>query len=67
MKTLAVATMLVLLTSLAALAQGMPGGRGHHKSDQQSEAPKKKPDDKAYNAAISTIPDRKFDPWKDAR
>jgi hypothetical protein len=67
MKTFAAAAALVLLMALPAIAQGMPGGKGHHGSGQKADAPKKKPDDKAYNAAISGIPDRKFDPWRDAR
>src|ERR1700751_5050016 len=67
MKTFAAAAVFVLLMALPAIAQGMPGGKGHHGSGQKADAPKKKPDDKAYNAAISGIPDRNFDPWRDAR
>jgi hypothetical protein len=49
---------------------GMGGGKGHQGSQegQKSDAkPTPKVDEKAYNSALSGIPDRKFDPWKSAR
>jgi hypothetical protein len=66
MRALMVVAVVALLTA-PAYSQEMSGGKkGHgreHKSDQES----KKPDDKAYNAALSRIPAQKFDPWRDAR
>jgi hypothetical protein len=49
---------------------GMGGGKGHRGSQegQKTDAkPTPKVDEKAYNSALSGIPDRKFDPWKSAR
>jgi len=64
---------LMVLVTIPAYAQGMPGGNegmpgGKHRShEQKAEEPKKKPDDKAYNSSLATMPDRKFDPWQNAR
>jgi hypothetical protein len=49
---------------------GMGGGKGHRGSQegQKTDAkPTPKVDEKAYNSALSGIPDRKFDPWKSTR
>jgi hypothetical protein len=48
---------------------GAGGGKGHRGSqDQKADAkPKPKVDEKAYNSALTGIPDRKFDPWRGAR
>lgn len=47
---------------------GTGGGKGHRGSQQgQKTDAKPKPNEKAYNSALSGIPDRKFDPWKSVR
>jgi hypothetical protein len=49
---------------------GMGGGKGHRGSQegQKTDAkPTPKVDEKAYNSALSGIPNGKFDPWKSAR
>jgi hypothetical protein len=33
----------------------------------KTEEPKKKPDDKAYKAALDRIPTQKYDPWQTVR
>lgn len=58
-----IAIAVVALVSAPALAQETPGGKGRHKGEQV----KKKPDDKGYNAALSRIPNQKYDPWHDVR
>lgn len=62
---------LVLLTA-GAQAQGGPGlgGGGHGKHGGQAdrgEAQKTKIDDKAYNASLRNIPDKKYDAWHGVR
>jgi len=49
---------------------GMGGGKAHRGSQEGRKTdakPTPKMDEKAYNSALSRIPDRKFDPWKSAR
>jgi hypothetical protein len=58
-----VAALAVMLLTLPAYAQG----KKHHNSDQKSTEQKPKTDDKAYGRALSSLPDRKYDPWKDMR
>jgi hypothetical protein len=62
-----IAIAVVALVSAPALAQETPGGKGRHKGEQKTEQVKKKPDDKGYNAALSRIPNQKYDPWHDVR
>jgi len=63
---------LALLTA-GAQAQGGPGlgGGGHGKHGRQQadkgEAQKPKIDDKAYNASLRNIPDKKYDAWHGVR
>jgi hypothetical protein len=57
---------LIVLVTIPAYAQGMPGGK-HHSQEQKAEEPKKKPDDKGYNSSLAKIPDRKYDPWQNIR
>ncbi len=66
MKTFVVAMTMVLL-ALPAYAQGGPGGRKHNGSEQKTGEHKPKVDDKAYGRALSSLPDQKYDPWKDMR
>jgi hypothetical protein len=58
MRTFTVAAVAVALLTVPAYSQGMPGGKRHHGQEQKTEGQKKKPDDKAYNAAVSRIPDQ---------
>jgi hypothetical protein len=67
MRTFAVAAVAVVLLTVPVYSQGMPGGKRQHGQGQKTEAQKKKPDDKAYNAAVSRIPDQKYDPWQIVR
>ena len=64
MRTFVVA-LTVVLVALPAYAQG-GHGRRHHHSDQKTER-KPKVDDKAYNRALSSLPDQKYDPWSNMR
>ena len=55
------------LTTINAHAQGMGGFGGGHKHQQKSDKSdpqKSKADDKAYNAALKTLPDKPYDPWR---
>jgi len=65
MRTFVVALTIVLL-AIPAHAQGGPGGRKHRSSEQKTER-KPKADDKAYNKALSSLPDKKYDPWGNMR
>ena len=65
MRAFVVALAMVLL-ALSAYAQGGPTGRKHHGSEQKT-GERKKVDDKAYSRALSSLPDKKYDPWKDMR
>ena len=67
MRTFTVAAVTGALLMVPAYSQGMPGGKRHHGQEQKTEGQKKKPDDKAYNAAVSRIPDQKYDPWQIVR
>jgi len=69
---LIVAAMAIVLMTASSSAQGVssgPGGfgGGGHKGKQQNsdkkDAQKTKVDDKAYSAALKSIPDKPFDPW----
>jgi hypothetical protein len=63
------------LTALESGAQaqmmgGAGGGGGSHKQHQQKASTKDqapKADEKAYAAALKTVPDRPFDPWHGVR
>jgi hypothetical protein len=75
MKRVTVAVILLAsaigLATLDAHAQGMggPGGGGHkHQQKTDNSDPQKpKADDKAYNAALKSLPDKPYDPWQGAR
>jgi hypothetical protein len=57
------------LAPVSAYAQGMGGGgHKHQKQTDKTEPQKRKTDDKAYNAALKSLPDKpKLDPWQGAR
>ena len=55
------------LVPVGAQAQGMGGGQKHQKQTN-ADPQKPKPNDKAYNAALKSLPDKpKPDPWQGAR
>ena len=60
------------LTVMAAGAQAQMGGGGSPNSSRQpfsnhntgpKDPPKAKADDKAYNSALKSLPDKQYDPW----
>lgn len=58
----------ISLATVGAQAQGMGGGHKHQKQTDQADPQKRKTDDKAYNAALKSVPDKpKPDPWQGAR
>ncbi len=68
MRTFKAAVLVAALVCFASpvLAQEVSGGRHHHGAQKKTpEQPKKKVDEKAYNAALKGIPDSKEkpDPW----
>ena len=69
---LPIAILALALLTTGAQAQGSPGfgGGGHGKHGGQAdkgEAQKPKIDDKAYNASLRNIPDKKYDAWHGVR
>jgi hypothetical protein len=67
MRVFAIAAVAIAVLATPAHAQ-LAGGKRHHKSDPTDQT-KKKVDDKAYQDALSKIPDAKqeYDPWQKAR
>jgi hypothetical protein len=63
MRTFLVGLMVALL-ALPAAAEA--AGRKHRGAAQTTER-KPKVDEKAYGAALSTLPDKKYDPWSGMR
>jgi hypothetical protein len=57
----------MLALVVPAYSQGMPGGKKHRGQEQKAGEQKPKSDDKAYNAALSRIPNQKYDPWQIVR
>ena len=66
MRTLAIVAVMLALV-VPAYSQGMPGGKKHRGQEQKAGEQKPKSDDKAYNAALSRIPNQKYDPWQIVR
>jgi hypothetical protein len=74
MKRVTTAIMLVAfaitLSIVSAHAQGMGSGGGHkhQKQTDKAEPQKSKADEKAYDAALKSVPDKpKPDPWQGSR
>jgi len=57
----------VALTTVSAHAQGVGGGHKHQQKTDKTDPQKPKADDKAYNAALKSLPDKPYDPWQGAR
>lgn len=60
------------LATVGAQAQGtggsMGGGHKHQKQTDKTDPQKPRADDKAYNAALKSVPDKpKPDPWQGTR
>jgi hypothetical protein len=68
-----VAVLALVLLVESAHAQAMGGGSGgggrkqHQQKADKMDAQKPKVDDKAYNAALKSLPDKPYDPWRGAR
>jgi hypothetical protein len=67
-KTLVMATLCVaFLVSASEAQQTVSGGGGqkHHQQKTERSATQTTPkvDEKAYNAALKTIPNKPYDPW----
>ncbi len=66
-------TLALILADASAQLGGSPGmgGGGHKRNQQQSSsktaAAKPKADDKAYQDALKSLPDKPYDPWRGAR
>jgi opacity protein-like surface antigen len=70
-----IAALAIALTMASAHAQtaggqtpstGQHGSHGRGKADK-ADAQKPKADDKAYNAALRSLPDKHYDPWHGTR
>jgi hypothetical protein len=64
----AVLALSVMVASAQAQMGGMGGGPAGHqpfdkKNQKSNEPPKQKADDKAYNSALKSLPDKQYDPW----
>jgi hypothetical protein len=46
---------------------GSGGGRKHQQKDSKPASTAPKADDKAYNAALKSLPNKPYDPWRGAR
>jgi hypothetical protein len=61
----------VVLLAASANAQASGGssggGRKHQQKADKTDAQKPKVDEKAYNAALKSLPNKPFDPWSGAR
>ena len=72
MRTVVAALAIALMTA-GAQAQGASGPdfgggrRQHHAKTDKTTTPKPKVDDKAYNAALKSLPDKPSDPWHGMR
>jgi hypothetical protein len=51
----------------APASKGMSGGKHRGGAGAKTTEEKPKADDKDYHAAISRLPDQKFDPWRNTR
>jgi hypothetical protein len=62
-------TMLALVALTASAQAQTGGGHGKHGRQQAEKGDSQKPkiDDKAYNAALRNIPDKKYDAWHGVR
>jgi hypothetical protein len=70
MRAVVAAVSVALMTAILAV-QASPSaaqkGKGRRGGEAGMRAPAKKVDDKAYKAAIDSLPDKKLDPWRSLR
>lgn len=58
----------LMMTGAQAQGGGMSGGGRHQQRQKTDKTPTSKADEKAYNAALKLIPDKKApDPWGNMR
>jgi hypothetical protein len=66
-KILATALALGVMAASAQAQVGSPGGAARQPFDNRKqksgEPAKPKADDKAYNSALKSLPDKQYDPW----
>jgi hypothetical protein len=69
MRTLVIALASIALLTAPAYAQMRGKGSRHAGSEQQSAEKKKATaeSEKAYSAALGSLPDKKYDPWREMR
>ena len=58
-------TLTIAVLALPPVAEA--AGRKNRGSAQKTEQRKPKVDEKAYSNALSTLPDKKYDPWQGVR
>ena len=70
MRAVVAAISIALMTTILAV-QASPSaaqkGKGRRGGESGMKAPAKKVDEKAYKAAIDSLPDQKLDPWRKMR
>ena len=68
MKTITIVAAIMALLTLPAYSQGLGGGRSRE-PEKPVDVKKKTADDKAYNSAVTRIPEAKqeYDPWSGVR
>jgi hypothetical protein len=64
---IAIVSIVLLTDSPHAQTAGGGGRRQHQQKADKPAAQTPKADDKAYNAALKSLPDKKYDPWHAAR
>lgn len=62
-----VAALALVLLSVPAYSQGLAGKQMRAAAHNKAEKKKPKADEKAYQDALSRLPDKKRDPWAGAR
>jgi hypothetical protein len=66
-KILATALALSVMAVSAQAQMGAPGGGARQsfakRNQKSSEPAKPKADEKAYNSALKSLPDKQYDPW----
>ena len=83
MRSLLAAAVMIGLLSTHSWSQGLSGspgmssqngtsgsqgrGKGRRGAAQKTQEQTPKVDEKAYRSALDSLPDKKFDPWRDVR
>ena len=60
---LVVVALTIVSLAAPAVAQDSPRSGRHKKTEQKTQAPAVKADDKAYKSAIDRMPTQTYDPW----